>query len=151
MPQLIEVNDLRKRYGDRTVLDGISFSVFEGEVFAILGHNGAGKTTTVETIAGLRVPDSGVVRTLGVEPHRARGTIREQVGVQLQQATLPDKLRVGEAMELFASFYRNPRRVDDLLEILGLAEHRDRSVKVLSGGLRQRLLQSERIASSECE
>ena len=76
---------------------------------------------------------------MGVEPHRARGTIREQVGVQLQQATLPDKLRVGEAMELFASFYRNPRRVDDLLEILGLAEHRDRSVKVLSGGLRQRL------------
>ncbi len=136
---LIEVNDLRKSYGDRTVLDGVSFTVEEGEIFGILGHNGAGKTTTVETVAGLRTPDEGSVRVFGADPARDRARITQSVGVQLQQATLPDRLRVGEAMELFASFYSQPRDTGELLEVLGLAEHRDRPVKVLSGGLKQRL------------
>ena len=136
---LIEVTDLRKSYGDRTVLDGITFDVEEGEVFAILGHNGAGKTTTVETVAGLRTPDAGTVRVFAADPARDRELITQSVGVQLQQATLPDRLRVGEAMQLFASFYRNPRDTGELLDVLGLAEHGNRQVKVLSGGLKQRL------------
>src|SRR3954447_23392193 len=105
---IIDVNQLTKRYGDRTVVDGISFSVEEGEIFGILGPNGAGKTTTVETIAGLRTPDAGTVRVLGLDPTRDRTRLRSLVGAQLQESELPDRLTVTEALDLFAAFYPDP-------------------------------------------
>ena len=107
---VIEVSNLTKRYGDRAAVDGVSFSVEEGEIFGILGPNGAGKTTTVESIAGLRTPDSGTIRVLGLDPHRDRKRLRSLVGVQLQESELPDRMTVREALELFASFYDASRR-----------------------------------------
>src|SRR5207342_211038 len=95
---VIEVTNLVKRYGDRRAVDGVSFSVEEGEIFAILGPNGAGKTTTVESIGGLRSPDSGMIRVLGLDPRRDRDELRRVVGIQLQQSELQDQLRVGEAI-----------------------------------------------------
>ncbi len=94
---VIEVTNLVKSYGDQVAVDGVSFSVEEGEILAILGPNGAGKTTTVESISGLREPDSGTISVLGLDPRRDRDELREQVGVQLQESELPAKLRVGEA------------------------------------------------------
>src|SRR5262245_36328171 len=87
---IIEVKDLVKRYGERAVVDGVSFTVEEGEIFGILGPNGAGKTTTVECITGLRTPDSGVIRVLGLDPRRNRAELRQQLGVQLQESELPE-------------------------------------------------------------
>lgn len=104
--KVIEVNNLRKRYRDHLAVDDVSFTVEEGEIFGVLGPNGAGKTTTVECVAGLRVPDSGTVSVLG----GLTGTgLKEQLGVQLQSSTLPEKLKVWEALDLYASFYRPPR------------------------------------------
>ena len=105
---VIEVSNLIKRYGDRSAVDGVSFSVEEGEIFGILGPNGAGKTTTVEAIAGLRKPDSGSIRVLGLDPTRERDRLRTLVGVQLQESELPERMTVGEALMLFASFYPDP-------------------------------------------
>ena len=87
-------------------VDDVSFSVEHGEIFGVLGPNGAGKTTTVECVVGLRRPDRGLVRVLGLDPRRDRDELRQQVGVQLQESQLPDKLTVGEAVELYRSFYR---------------------------------------------
>ena len=115
---VIEVQHLHKRY--RRVVR-VSFTVERGEVFGLVGPNGAGKTTTVETVEGLRTPDRGTVRVLGLDPWRDRAELRQRVGVQLQQSDLYDKVRVGEALELFASFYRDPADPDRLLEELGLA------------------------------
>ena len=103
---VIEVTDLTKRYGDRTVVDGVSFTVEEGEIFAILGPNGAGKTTTVESIGGLRTPDSGSISVLGLDPQRDRDDLHRVVGIQLQESELPDQLRVREAIDLYASSTR---------------------------------------------
>src|SRR5262245_66162277 len=100
---VIEVKNLIKRYGEHAALDGVSFSVEEGEIFGILGPNGAGKTTTVESIAGLRTPDTGSIRVLGLDPHDDRDRLRSLVGVQLQESELPDRMTVGEALSLFAS------------------------------------------------
>ncbi|MDI1460544.1 ABC transporter ATP-binding protein [Catellatospora sp. KI3] len=138
---VIEVTDLTKRYGDRTVVDGVSFTVAEGEIFGILGRNGAGKTTTVECVSGLRRPDGGTVRVLGLDPHRDadRDGLRRVLGVQLQEAALPERLRVAEALDLFASFYPNPADPRALLADLGLAEVRDTAYGKLSGGQKQRL------------
>ena len=136
---VIEVEHLSKRYGERVVVDDVSFTVAEGEVFGLLGHNGAGKTTTVECVAGLRAPDGGSVRVLGVDPRARRDVARLAVGVQLQQSALPDRMRVEEALRLFASFYPSPVDVGALLESLGLAEHRATAYRTLSGGLKQRL------------
>src|SRR4029450_9295819 len=105
----------------------------------IVGPNGAGKTTTVETVEGLRRPDRGTVRVLGLDPWRARAELRQRVGAQLQQSDLYDKVRVGEALELFASFYRDPADPDRLLEELGLAGKGNAGFDRLSGGQRQRL------------
>jgi ABC-2 type transport system ATP-binding protein len=136
---VIEVRDLVKRYDDRVAVDGVSFSVEEGEILAILGPNGAGKTTIVESIAGLRQPDSGTISVLGLDPRRDRDELREQVGVQLQESELPAKLRVDEAIALYAAFYRNPADGDSLLEGLGLVEKRKTQFRHLSGGQKQRL------------
>jgi ABC-2 type transport system ATP-binding protein len=136
---VIEVTGLTKRYGDRAAVDGVSFTVEEGEIFGILGPNGAGKTTTVESIAGLRTPDAGTIRVLGLDPHRDRDRLRSLVGVQLQESELPDRLTVGEALDLFAAFYAQPADPRALLEELGLADKRDTAYRNLSGGQKQRL------------
>src|SRR5215470_16211652 len=106
MGAVIEVQHLHKNYGETVAVEDVSFAVQEGEIFGVLGPNGAGKTTTVETIAGLRTPDGGRVRVLGRDP--ADPELRELVGVQLQDSALPDRLRVGEALDLYAAFYREP-------------------------------------------
>ena len=136
---VIEVSDLVKRYGDHVAVDGISFVVEEGEIFAILGPNGAGKTTTVESITGLRTLDAGSIRVLGLDPRHDRAALRQLVGVQLQESELPDQLRVWEALDLYASFYERPADWRSLLEDLGLAEKRNTAFKHLSGGQKQRL------------
>jgi ABC-2 type transport system ATP-binding protein len=136
---VIEVSDLRKRYGDQPAVDGVSFTVEEGEIFGILGPNGAGKTTTVESIAGLRTPDSGTIRVLGLDPRRDRDQLRSLVGVQLQESELPDRMTVGEALDLFASFYPDPADPRALVAELGLGDKRDTAYRHLSGGQKQRL------------
>jgi ABC-2 type transport system ATP-binding protein len=136
---IIEVQDLVKRYGGRAAVDGVSFTVAEGEIFGILGPNGAGKTTTVEAIAGLRAPDAGTIRVLGFDPQRDRAALRQRLGVQLQDSELPDQLRVWEALDLYSSFYDDPADCDQLIEALGLAEKRDTPFRKLSGGQKQRL------------
>jgi ABC-2 type transport system ATP-binding protein len=135
----IEVRNLKKTYGDTAAVADVSFDVGEGEIFGILGPNGAGKTTTVECISGLRSPDSGGVRVLGLDPERDRAQVRQMLGVQLQESQLPGKIQVREALELYASFYREPADVGLLLaqwELTGMAEAR---FGKLSGGQKQRL------------
>jgi ABC-2 type transport system ATP-binding protein len=134
----IEVEGLTKRYGDRVVVDDVSFTVDEGEIFGIVGPNGAGKTTIVETIEGLRRPDGGRARVLGLDPISDAAEVRQRLGAQLQESRLPDKLKVREAMELFASFYREPAPWPRLLERLGLSEQRETRYKSLSGGHKER-------------
>jgi ABC-2 type transport system ATP-binding protein len=136
---VIEVNNLHKEYGRVTAVDDVSFLVEPGEIFGILGPNGAGKTTTVECISGLRAPDRGSVRVLGLDPIDDRDELHQAVGVQLQEAGLPDKLKVREVMDLFASFYRAPADADALLRRLGLADKAQARCKKLSGGQKQRL------------
>jgi ABC-2 type transport system ATP-binding protein len=134
---VIEIRDLTKRYGDRIALAGVDLTVEAGEIVGLVGPNGAGKTTTVECVSGLRRPDAGRIRVLGLEPTDRR--LREVLGVQLQEAGLPDRLTTGEALDLFASFYRRPAGPADLLAELGLTGHRDTPYARLSGGLKQRL------------
>src|SRR5437763_17107317 len=105
---VIEVTELRKSYGGRAVVDGVSFAVEEGEIFEILGPNGAGKTTTVECVEGLRVPDAGRVRVTGLDPVADHARVARVLGAQLQQSELQPKLTVREALELYASFYPGP-------------------------------------------
>ncbi|MFD6564736.1 ABC transporter ATP-binding protein [Micromonospora profundi] len=136
---VIEVTSLHKRYGDLVAVDDVSFAVEAGEIFGVLGPNGAGKTTTVECVAGLRVPDSGTVSVLGLDPRKDANQLRQKVGVQLQESQLPDRLRVTEALELYASFYRNPADPAELIDRLGLGDKRNTAYKKLSGGQKQRL------------
>ena len=136
---VVTVQHLVKSYGHNTVVHDVSFSVGKGEILGIIGPNGAGKTTTVECVSGLRTPDSGRVRVFGLDPRAHRHEIHEAVGVQLQEGALPPTARVGEALELFASFYRSPLRVDELLTELGLVEKRKETYRRLSGGQKQRL------------
>jgi ABC-2 type transport system ATP-binding protein len=134
--KVIEVSDLRKQYRDQLAVDDVSFTVEEGEIFGVLGPNGAGKTTTVECVAGLRTPDSGTVRVLG----GLSGTeLKNQLGVQLQSSTLPGKIKVWEALDLYASFYRMPANWITLMERVGLADKRNTPYAKLSGGQQQRL------------
>lgn len=136
---VISVEGLRKGYGQTRAVDGVSFDVGEGEIFGIIGPNGAGKTTTVECLEGLRVPDEGRVRVLGQDPLRQGDALRERMGAQLQESALPARLRVGEAMALFASFYAHPLPCAALLDELGLADRVRVAWGDLSGGQRQRL------------
>jgi ABC-2 type transport system ATP-binding protein len=135
----VEVAHLRKTYGSLVAVDDVSFSVAEGEIFGILGPNGAGKTTTVECAIGLRRPDSGTVALLGLDPQRQPAEVHEIVGVQLQASALPPKLRVGEILDMYRSFYREPANVSELVETLGLGPKRRDYYQSLSGGQRQRL------------
>ncbi|NUP47588.1 MAG: ABC transporter ATP-binding protein [Catenulispora sp.] len=135
----IEVSHLSKSYHGTTAVADVSFEVGAGEIFGILGPNGAGKTTTVECISGLRTPDSGRIRVLGLDPHHDREALRQVLGVQLQESQLPGKIRVREALELYASFYTDPADVDQLLEQWGLADKAASRFGKLSGGQKQRL------------
>jgi ABC-2 type transport system ATP-binding protein len=141
MPQkpIVQVEHLRKVYASTVAVDDVSFEVYQGEIFGMVGPNGAGKTTTVECIEGLRQPDGGHIRVLGLDPHHDGYALRARIGIQLQESVLQDRMKVWEALDLFASFY--PRSVDwePLLEQLGLAEKRNTPFAKLSGGQKQRL------------
>jgi ABC-2 type transport system ATP-binding protein len=136
---VIEVENLRKTYGKTVAVDDISFSVAEGEIFGMLGPNGAGKTNAIECLQGLRVPDSGKLSVLGLNPQSEIRALRQRIGSQLQEAALPDRIKVWEALDLFASFNRSSLDWEELLEQWGLAEKRKSSFSSLSGGQRQRL------------
>jgi ABC-2 type transport system ATP-binding protein len=135
----VTVQHLVKRYGHLVAVNDVSLSIHEGEIFGIIGPNGAGKTTTVECISGLRAPDSGSISVYGLSPQKDRNKIREFVGVQLQESALPPRIKVGEAVRLFASFYSNPLDPDQLLESLGIKQIVNSSFKNLSGGQKQRV------------
>ena len=139
MQPMIQVEHLRKAYGSFLAVDDISFEVGAGEIFGMVGPNGAGKTSTVECIEGLREHNSGTVRVLGLDPQSDRYALRSHIGVQLQESALQDRLRVWEALDLYAAFY--PRSIDQaaLLELVGLAEKRNARFSKLSGGQKQRL------------
>jgi ABC-2 type transport system ATP-binding protein len=136
---IILVDNLFKNYGPVEALRGVSFAVPEGEVFGLLGPNGAGKTTTVEILEGMRVPDRGTARVCGLDPEKAGEQFKEIIGAVLQSTALPDKLRVKEAIELFANFYRRHVNTDDLLRRFQLEEKRNAFYSQLSGGQKQRL------------
>src|SRR5262245_20591993 len=136
---VILVNDLKKFYGDVRAVDGVSFEVRPGEIFGLLGPNGAGKTTTVEILEGLREPDGGEVRVLGLDVVKDADALKPRIGVSLQTAALYPKLTVVELIDLFRSFYPKSRPTDELIEALGLGERRKAQSKDLSGGQRQRL------------
>jgi ABC-2 type transport system ATP-binding protein len=137
--KIIEVRNLRKQYPNHLAVEDVSFEVAEGEIFGILGPNGAGKTTTVECVAGLRRRDGGTVQVAGLDPRAERDELRQVLGMQLQSSALPEKIKVWEAMDLYASFYPDPADWQELLERVGLAGKRDAKFKELSGGQRQRL------------
>ena len=136
---VIEVGELTKTYDGKTVVDHVSFSVEEGEIFAILGPNGAGKTTTVESIAGLRSPDSGSIEVFGFDPIVDRAEVRSRLGVQLQESSFQDRVKAREIVETFASFYRDPLDVATLMERLGIADKGETLYSRLSGGQQQRV------------
>jgi ABC-2 type transport system ATP-binding protein len=136
----VEVRGLRKAYGELVAVDDLSLTIRRGEIFGILGANGCGKTTSVECVQGLRRPDAGQVRILGVDPLSDRDAVRRLVGSQLQESALPDRIRVREALGLFAALAEEPADVDRLAGEWGLAEKRNASFASLSGGQRQRLL-----------
>ncbi|MEU9609027.1 ABC transporter ATP-binding protein [Streptomyces sp. NPDC048057] len=136
---IVDVSDLRKAYGGRTVVDGISFSVAEGEIFGILGLNGAGKTTSVECVEGLRVPDSGRIRVAGLDPVADHDEVTQVLGAQLQESALQAKLTVREALQLYSAFYPRPLDWRPLAERLGLGPKLSTRFGQLSGGQKQRL------------
>ncbi len=136
---VIQVEGLYKNYGTVTALRGVNFSVEEGEVFGLLGPNGAGKTTTVEILEGMRTPDRGLARVCGLDPEKSGSQFKEMIGAVLQSTSLPDKIRVKEAIDLFANFYRNHANTNDLLKRFQLEEKRDAFYSQLSGGQKQRL------------
>ncbi|HHV55898.1 MAG TPA: ABC transporter ATP-binding protein [Firmicutes bacterium] len=136
---VITVEHLFKAYGPVVAVDDISFQVEEGEIFGIVGPNGAGKTTTVECIEGLRFPDRGTVTVLGLDPRTEGDRLRQEIGVQLQEAALPDRIKVWEALDLYASFYPRTVAWAELLEQFSLAEKKEAYFARLSGGQKQRL------------
>jgi len=136
---VVEVSHLRKTYGEKVAVDDVSFTVQQGEIFGVLGPNGAGKTTTVETLAGLRTADGGTVRVLGIDTQKNPAAVRGELGVQLQEAALHDKITVQEALRLFASFYDDAADPEELMRLLDLTQHRGAQFAKLSGGLKQRL------------
>jgi ABC-2 type transport system ATP-binding protein len=135
----ILVEDLRKSYDGHEAVRGITFHIKEGEVFGLLGPNGAGKTTTVEILEGYRERDSGRVDVLGFDPARSEEAYRERIGVVLQQSQLWSNLTVAETHRMFAGYYREPRDVNEVIDLVGLGAKRDARVKTLSGGQKRRL------------
>jgi len=135
----ISVTDLGKSYGDFQALRGISFDIREGEVFGLLGPNGAGKTTTVEILEGYRRRDAGSIDVLGFDPQRFELGFRERIGVVLQQSQLLPNLTVAETHRIFGGYYEEPRDIDEVIALVGLADKRDARVRTLSGGQKRRL------------
>ncbi|MCL1872304.1 MAG: ABC transporter ATP-binding protein [Promicromonosporaceae bacterium] len=138
MPAL-SVDRLVKRYDGRAVVDGLTLTAASGQVTAVLGPNGAGKTTTIECCEGLRKPDAGTVRVLGLDPHADAAALRPRVGVMLQDGGLPSGARALEVLRHVSEMYASPRPVDELVERLGIGSFARTSVRRLSGGQRQRL------------
>ena len=136
---VVEVRDIGKRYGGTVAIDRVSFEVRRGEIFGLIGPNGAGKTTTLECVEGLRSPDRGAIAVLGMDPVRDVYRLQERIGVQLQEAQLQKRIKVHEAVGLWAALYRKPLDGDRLLEQLGLREKRNAWFMTLSGGQKQRL------------
>ena len=139
MHEVIWVEGLHKTYGAIKAVDGVDLIVEEGEIFGMVGPNGAGKTTTIECIEGLRTPDSGKITVLGMDPQKQGSDLYELIGMQLQGSSLYPHIKVGEALELFSSFYSHPAPKDELLERLGLSEKENIYFSKLSGGQKQRL------------
>jgi ABC-2 type transport system ATP-binding protein len=135
----VRVEGVRKAYGPTVAVDDVSFEVQPGEIFGLIGPNGAGKTTTMECVEGLRVPDRGVISVLGLDPTRDARPLQERIGVQLQEAQLQKRIKVSEAIALWASLYRKAADGDRLIEQLGLSEKRNAWFMTLSGGQKQRL------------
>ncbi|MEJ6511797.1 MAG: ABC transporter ATP-binding protein [Acidimicrobiales bacterium] len=135
----IEVNNLTIRYGDRIAVNGLSFTATPGQITALLGPNGAGKTSTVETLEGYRRPTAGSVRVLGLDPVADHRQLVARIGVMLQSGGVATGMRPGEALRLFASYYDDPIDPDELLELVGLADHRSSTWRSMSGGEQQRL------------
>jgi ABC-2 type transport system ATP-binding protein len=135
----IAVSDLRKSYGQREVLHGLSFIVETGEVFALLGPNGAGKTTTVEILEGYRRRTSGDVRVLGEDPERGGRAFKARIGIVLQSSDVYHLLSVREIVDLFAGYYPHPLPAGEVIELVGLGEKREARVRTLSGGQLRRL------------
>ena len=137
---VVQVSGIRKVYGKTVAVDDVSFEVSDGEIFGLIGPNGAGKTTTMECVEGIRTPDRGSIAVLGLDPFRDVYEVQERIGVQLQQAQLQKRIKVREAVQLWAALYRKkPVTGDRLLEQLGLADKRDAWFMTLSGGQKQRL------------
>ncbi len=138
-PPAIEVNNLTIRYGDRIAVNSLSFAAMPGQITALLGPNGAGKTSTVETLEGYRRPTAGSVRVLGLDPVADHRQLVARIGVMLQSGGVATGMRPGEALRLFASYYDDPINPDELLELVGLADHRSSTWRSMSGGEQQRL------------
>ncbi|MCL0063947.1 ABC transporter ATP-binding protein [Dehalococcoidia bacterium] len=136
---VIVVRDLIKRYGDLVAVDGVSFEVYENEIFGIVGPNGAGKTTLVECLEGLRIPSSGFIRVLDLDPKADSYKLRQLIGIQLQEGLFPGGLKVNEVLDLFASLYSRSVAIRPLLEKVGLLDKADNYFDSLSGGQKQRL------------
>src|SRR6266536_1746699 len=134
-----QVAGLRKTYGSTVAVDDVSFDVYEGEIFGLIGPNGAGKTTTLECVEGLRRPDRGTISVLALDPVRDVYALQDRIGVQLQEAQLQKRIKVWEAVDLWASLYSKPIDANRLLEQLGLIEKRNAWFLTLSGGQKQRL------------
>lgn len=139
MNMIVQVEGLTKIYGKTKVVDNISFEVRDGEIFGMVGPNGAGKTTTIECIEGLRTADQGTIRVLGMDPIHQERLLRPALGIQLQQANLPENIKVWEALDLYTSFYDQTLDWQELIEELGLSDKRDTYFRKLSGGQKQRL------------
>jgi ABC-2 type transport system ATP-binding protein len=138
-PPVISVRNLRKTYGRTVAVDDVSFEVRQGEIFGLIGPNGAGKTTTMECVEGLRAADRGSISVLGLDPYRQVRQLQDRIGVQLQSAQLQKRIKVREAVDLWATLYSRHLDTRVLLEQLGLTEKRDAWFMTLSGGQKQRL------------
>jgi len=139
METAVEVTNLTKKYGERVAVNNVTFSIGKGEVFGLLGPNGAGKTTTTEMIEGLRKPDAGIITVAGLNVSTNGDRVRELIGVQLQSTALYDRVRVGEAVDLFGSYYRKRLPAADVLARVSLTDRKRSFVETLSGGQKQRL------------
>jgi ABC-2 type transport system ATP-binding protein len=139
MDTVVEVKNLTKRYGNLTAVNDISFDIEKGEIFGLLGPNGAGKTTTVEMIEGLRKPDGGTIKVCGHDTQKERERIKEIIGVQLQSTTIYDKIRIGEAIDLFGGYYQKALPTAEILNMVSLNDKKNSFVQTLSGGQKQRV------------